>query len=299
VSSTIAGLMAQLAKLTTLYNELRAKIMGTQAEIKELRADIRAGMTDADVKTIQELLASDPTIYPKGLVTGYFGPMTTEAIKKFQMKNGLEVTGEVNAETKAAMDAIIAERKADGKFPVGLLLAPGLKQKFENKLKIRCEKTDATAENGALCEKVKTKYKFEMDEKGRMKMEIEDEDESDDDSSKIPTMRDSVRQISDAVKALADLERKLTKREYANGVSSTTLTAIRGDIAEAKKDIAAARTALAAKDFVKASMLAEKAEEMLDDAKDTLEGNSDEDEDEDEDEDDDEDDDDDEDEDDN
>jgi Putative peptidoglycan binding domain len=181
VSSTIAGLMAQLAKLTTLYNELRAKIMGTQAEIKELRADIRAGMTDADIKTIQELLASDPTIYPKGLVTGYFGPMTTEAIKKFQMKNGLEVTGEVNAETKAAMDAIIAERKADGKFPVGLLLAPGLKQKFEDKLKIRCEKTDATAENGALCEKVKTKYKFEIDEKGRMKMKSEMEREEDDD----------------------------------------------------------------------------------------------------------------------
>lgn len=167
VSSTIAGLLAQLAKLTTLFNELKAKLMGTQAEIKELRADIREGMMDADVKTIQELLASDPTIYPKGLVTGYFGPMTKEAIMRFQSKNGLEVTGEINAETRAAMDTLISERRAQGKFPIGLLLAPGLKMKFEDKFMKRCEGATASSTAGMVCDKVKAKHKMEgeMDHK--------------------------------------------------------------------------------------------------------------------------------------
>jgi hypothetical protein len=204
-TTTIAGLLAQLAKLTALFNELKAKLGGTKAEIKELRADIKEGMTDADIKTIQELLASDPTIYPKGLVTGYFGPMTTEAIKKFQAKNGLEVTGEIDTETRAAMDAIIEARRAEGKFPIGLLLAPGLKMKFEEKLKARCdEHVKATSTAAHPCMRVKAKYEFwkdKMDEKKgktgatkdtRKEMEDDedddngrddDEDESDDDSN--------------------------------------------------------------------------------------------------------------------
>lgn len=163
-SSTIAGLLAQLQKLTALFNELKAKLASTQAEIKELRGDIREGMTDADIKTIQELLASDSTIYPQGLVTGYFGPMTKEAIKRFQTKNGLEVTGEIDAETRAAMDAIIEARRAEGKFPIGLLMAPGLKMKFEDKFKKRCEGVVASSTAALVCEKVKERHKMQDDE---------------------------------------------------------------------------------------------------------------------------------------
>lgn len=287
---TIAGLLAQLAKLTTLFNELKAKLAGTQAEIKELRADIREGMTDADVRTIQELLASDPTIYPRGLVTGYFGPMTKEAIMRFQAKNGLDVTGLIDTETRAAMDAIIAERRAHGKFPIGLLMAPGLKMKFEDKLKKRCESViiaTSTATSTATttvpvvgCEKIKVKYKFEVDDKGRMKMKMDDEDENededDDDSSKIPTMRDAERQINDATKALLHVKKKLATKDYVTGLSSTVLADVKSDVVKAEKDLADAKLALAAMDFVKAEMLAEKAEETLDDVKDILEGEDDE-----------------------
>ena len=275
ISPTIAGLLAQIAKLTTLFNELKAKLAGTQAELKELRADLREGMTDADIKTIQELLASDPSIYPKGLVTGYFGPMTKEAIMRFQVKNGLEVTGAIDTETRAAMDAIIAERKAQGKFPIGLLMAPGLKMKFEEKLKKRCEivvAATSTATSSAPvvhCEKIKAKYKFEMEHKDESNDEDEDED---DDSAKVPTMKDAMRQIADAEKALVDINKKLAKKEYTSALSSTSLASINSDVVAAKKDIADAKIAFTAKDFVKASMLAEKAEETLDDAKDTLEG---------------------------
>lgn len=169
-NSTIAGLLAQLAKLTALFNDLKAKLMGTQAEIKELRADIKEGMTDADVKTIQELLASDPTIYPKGIITGYFGPMTKEAIMKFQAKNGLEVTGEINAETRAALDIMIEARRAEGKFPMGLFLAPGLKMKFEDKFNKRCEGNVASSTAAMMCDKVKAKHMMKIEHKEDRKM---------------------------------------------------------------------------------------------------------------------------------
>ena len=169
-NSTIAGLLAQLAKLTTLFNGLKAKLMNTQAEIKELRGDIKEGMTDADIKTIQELLASDPTIYPRGLVTGYFGPMTKEAIMRFQTKNGLEVTGEINEETRAALDEVIAERRGNGKFPVGLLFSSSTKQKFEDRLKDRCEEhVKATSTVAHPCMRVKEKYDWWHDKKDEKK----------------------------------------------------------------------------------------------------------------------------------
>lgn len=38
-----------------------------------------------DVAEIQKILATRPDIYPEGLVTGYYGPLTTKAIKRFQL----------------------------------------------------------------------------------------------------------------------------------------------------------------------------------------------------------------------
>lgn len=165
-SSRIADLLAQLAKLTAIFNELKTKLMGVTAEIHELKGDLKEGMTDDDIKAIQEALASDPSIYPSGLKTGFFGPMTKEAIKKFQAKNGLEVTGEINAETKAALDTIMATRHKEGKFPLGLLLAPGLhRDEFENRLRKDCGVTTASSTVALKCLPLKGKYKFEMEDK--------------------------------------------------------------------------------------------------------------------------------------
>ena len=110
-----------------------------QAQIAEVTAGLRQGSTGDDVKAIQEALASDPSIYPSGLKTGFFGPMTVDAIKKFQAKNGLAVTGEINQETKAALDTILASRHKEGHFPFGLLIAPGQhRDEFEGRLRTQC-----------------------------------------------------------------------------------------------------------------------------------------------------------------
>jgi peptidoglycan hydrolase-like protein with peptidoglycan-binding domain len=45
------------------------------------------GIRSEQVKILQQVLATDPTIYPEGLVTGFYGPATTEAVKRFQARH--------------------------------------------------------------------------------------------------------------------------------------------------------------------------------------------------------------------
>lgn len=47
------------------------------------------GSRSDDVKLLQKYLAKDRTLYPEGLVTGYFGVATKRAVGRFQLKFGL------------------------------------------------------------------------------------------------------------------------------------------------------------------------------------------------------------------
>jgi hypothetical protein len=258
-------------------------------------------MTDDDIKTVQELLAKDKSVYPQGLATGYFGQMTKEALKRFQAKNGLPVTGELDTKTRAALEAIMEQRKVSGKDPIQLLLDEGLKQKFEKRLEKRCEKIkEATDEQQ--CKEWRATYKWgekkeNMKEKGKGYMknkdddDDDDEDESDDDDMK--TLRDASRQIAEATQAAVELKRKLDRKDYDRSLSTTTIAEVSAVLTNANKDIAEAKAAREDGDFEEAYNLADKAEEDLDDAKDVLEGDDDDDEDDDDDDDEDDDDDDD------
>ncbi len=176
-SPAIAALMSQLAKLTELFNQLKTQMLGMKAEIKVLRDGIKEGSSGDDVREIQEILASDRLIYPAGLTTGYFGPLTTEAIKKFQAANGLAVTGVIDDATKAAFDTIREQRKIDGKIPLGLLKAPGLRGKFEDKMNKHCEQmgtpTTSTSTPPTAC--MHSKHHGDM-------MHDENDDEAEDDN---------------------------------------------------------------------------------------------------------------------
>lgn len=68
---------------------------------------LQKGMRDNDVKQLQQMLATDASVYPEGLITGYFGPLTQKAIKLFQQKNGLATTGKINIKTLDKINAVI------------------------------------------------------------------------------------------------------------------------------------------------------------------------------------------------
>src|SRR3989344_2254283 len=57
---------------------------------------ITLGATGDDVSALQEFLAEDTSIYPEGLVTGYFGPLTEAAVKGWQAGKGIVSAGDSN-----------------------------------------------------------------------------------------------------------------------------------------------------------------------------------------------------------
>jgi len=109
-------------------------LKGTVKDIKQtlkLTKRLQRGMRGEDVITLQEMLATDPEIYPEGLVTGYFGPLTWGAVKRFQKKMGVEQVGIVGPKTFAKINELLAEGAgSSGKVPPGLLIAPGIRKKI-------------------------------------------------------------------------------------------------------------------------------------------------------------------------
>lgn len=64
-----------------------------------INRQLELGMSGSDVSAMQTFFATDPTIYPQGLVTGYFGFLTKSAVSNFQSKNGISSVGRVGPQT--------------------------------------------------------------------------------------------------------------------------------------------------------------------------------------------------------
>lgn len=76
----------------------------TSAYADILFRQLNQGMSGADVSTLQQFLATDNTIYPQGLITGYFGPLTFSAVSNFQSRNGIATVGRVGPITLLAIN---------------------------------------------------------------------------------------------------------------------------------------------------------------------------------------------------
>ena len=57
------------------------------------------GVRSDEVEAIQEVLKEDPTIYPEGYTTGYYGSLTAKAVKNLQRKFNIPQTGNIDEET--------------------------------------------------------------------------------------------------------------------------------------------------------------------------------------------------------
>ena len=72
---------------------------GLQSASASNFSGLRVGSRSQEVKNLQEALKDDSSIYPEGLVTGYFGTVTQKAVKKVQAKCGLPETGTIDEDT--------------------------------------------------------------------------------------------------------------------------------------------------------------------------------------------------------
>lgn len=74
--------------------------------------NLKFGMRTSDVSKLQQLLATDSEIYPEGIVSGYFGPKTLGAVKRFQLKYGVVSSdseagyGSVGPKTRAKLQEV-------------------------------------------------------------------------------------------------------------------------------------------------------------------------------------------------
>ncbi|MES2087550.1 MAG: peptidoglycan-binding protein [Patescibacteria group bacterium] len=75
----------------------------THAAVLNRQLDI--GMSGSDVSALQLFLAKDPSLYPQGIVSGYFGALTSAAVANFQTRNGIASVGRVGPVTLAALNA--------------------------------------------------------------------------------------------------------------------------------------------------------------------------------------------------
>ena len=82
--------------------------------------DLAFGSTNDDIKRIQKLLATDSSIYPYGVASGFFGPKTQEAIRMFQSRFGLDTVGVVGPSTRALLEVFFASYP-DGNYPADIL----------------------------------------------------------------------------------------------------------------------------------------------------------------------------------
>ncbi|MBI5732842.1 peptidoglycan-binding protein [Candidatus Jorgensenbacteria bacterium] len=74
-----------------------------------------------EVTKLQGLLAKDPSLYPEGFITGYFGSLTQKAVQRFQCKYGIVCSGtsetsgygNVDLNTRLKMEEIFGGAKPD------------------------------------------------------------------------------------------------------------------------------------------------------------------------------------------
>ncbi|MEK7068947.1 MAG: peptidoglycan-binding domain-containing protein [Patescibacteria group bacterium] len=111
-----------------MRDTLKAEIKEKKKEIRHAKKELRfarslaRGMSGDDVRNLQELLAQDSSISSAGLVTGFFGHKTEEALRKFQKKFGIEANGVLGPKTQAKILALFVGRE----LPPGIIKRLGL-----------------------------------------------------------------------------------------------------------------------------------------------------------------------------
>ncbi len=102
-------------KLNELYGD-----SGVKPTKEEITSDLRLGSSGEEVKLLQTWLAQDRSVYPEGIVSGYFGYLTQRAVIKFQEKYANDIlvpqgltrgTGIVDVLTRKKLNEIYGKNK--------------------------------------------------------------------------------------------------------------------------------------------------------------------------------------------
>ncbi len=101
---------------------LGAGLFSTVNAAEQLTAQIDFGARGTNVTNLQQFLAADASLYPEGLVTGYYGALTRAAVSRFQARYGFDQVGRVGPLTLAKINSLMLP----GSVTVGSQEAPQL-----------------------------------------------------------------------------------------------------------------------------------------------------------------------------
>jgi peptidoglycan hydrolase-like protein with peptidoglycan-binding domain len=90
-------------------------VSGSSISSAPFTNDFSYGMSDPEISILQRFLAEDPGLYPQGVVTGYYGLATQQAVQSFQLTYGLQLPaadyGSFDAVTRGKMNALYVAGK--------------------------------------------------------------------------------------------------------------------------------------------------------------------------------------------
>ena len=132
----IETLKVQIEALIQAQSQAQTAAQNVSETLKLIRG-LKEGMRGEDVKLLQETLAANQEIYPEGIISGYYGRLTTQAVKRFQKKFNIEQVGQVGPKTLEKLNKeleknqITTEETGENEerhcaiVPPGHLIAPG------------------------------------------------------------------------------------------------------------------------------------------------------------------------------
>jgi len=94
-----------------------------------ITTNLSAGSSGAQVTELQTFLSARPAIYPEGLITGYYGPLTAKAVQRYQCDKAIVCSGSASATGygnvgPATRAAINADLGGTTPSPTGDVYAP-------------------------------------------------------------------------------------------------------------------------------------------------------------------------------
>ncbi len=81
---------------------------GVSMAYNQITTQLDPGARGTNVTNLQTFFTDNPTIYPEGLITGYYGGLTKAAVMRFQANYGFDQVGRVGPMTLAKINSLIA-----------------------------------------------------------------------------------------------------------------------------------------------------------------------------------------------
>ena len=113
------------------FNKNKEIVKPTEASKNTLiSSPLKIDSSGEEVKLLQAVLSTDKSIYPSGIMSGYYGDLTKQAVINFQQKHNLTQTGELDQQTIDKFNEVYGDK--DKNYYLNLLPKPILNSSSTN-----------------------------------------------------------------------------------------------------------------------------------------------------------------------